>query len=388
MKKYTKYAIPFVMLFFLLPLNSAAMGTYTYGAPTKDWGIEIGDTHYYTLGWAVELEMGDKAWNMLDMILDEIDPTLDARTMYTHLMSVESVYNLRISITNITSYFYNSSPSYNSSGDLIMGEMAWKAASMTNYGPLNATMIYNLQQNAMLFNAYSTMLDWGISASELVEDLELYGPEMDEYYQSWLTGDSGEDFNQPDSPPFFIPKDWSLEDFYNEQRSKLNEYFYGNFSENTGVTVSNWEDFIEVLGIKSMRVNKRDATVKFQLTAMDMKLRDFWVNNTGFYDNGTKIETYNELLNFLNVTEFDAEARFDVEWNRKGILQNFHVQWEFSGKYEDEKFKFAPVFDLSYGEHDKINAKFTIPGYQIFVVVFAGIGTVSVIIIRIKKKNT
>ncbi len=120
---------------------------------------------------------------------------------------------------------------------------------------------------------------------------------------------------------------------------------------------------------------------------MDERLLDLYVNNTGFYDNTTKIETYDALLDFLNITNFDAEARFDVEWSRKGILTNFHSQGEFSGEYEGEKFKISPQFDISYGEHDKINAKFTVPGYPIFLVILAGTATISVIVLRIKRKK-
>ena len=391
MKKHAKYIVPFVIMFFFLPMiNSIAIGTYTYGPPTKNWGIDIGDEHFFTTGWAFELDLGDKAWDMFDTYLDYIDPALDGRTLYNTLMNIESVYNFRITITNLTSAFYNSTPSYNYTNDVISGDMAWKAASMTEYGPLNATMIYEIQQNAMLFNAYSTLFGWGLSSSDLIGELAMYGPEMDEYYQSWDTDNSGEPRNQPGSPPIFIPQDWSLEDFYNEMRGKLNATHYEFFTNETGVTITNWNDLTAALGFTSIRIDKRDAVAKFKLSSMDETFLDLWVNNTGFFDPvaNASVETYDAFLDWLNITNFDAEARFSVEWNRKGILTNFHVQGEVTGEYEGEKFKFAPQFDISYGEHDKINAKFTIPGYPILLVLFVGTISVSVLIYGIKKKKS
>ena len=120
---------------------------------------------------------------------------------------------------------------------------------------------------------------------------------------------------------------------------------------------------------------------------MDEALLNLWVNNTGFYDNMTKIETYDALLAYLNITNFDAEARIDVEWDRKGILNNFHIQGEVTGEYEGEKFSFSPQFDISSGEHNKINANFTIPGYPVFLVIFTVISAVCIVIIRVKRKK-
>lgn len=389
MKKHIKYAIPFVVLFFILPMmNSGAIGTYTYGSPVEDWGTTIGDEHYFTAGWAFHLDLGDKAWDMLDMFLDYIDPALDGRTLYEDLANIESVYNFRITITNITNEYYNSSLVYNRSNDLIFGDIAWKAASMDEYGPLNATLIYQIQQNAMLLNAYSTLFEWGFSSSDLIEELEGYGPEMDEYFQAWDTFYCGEARSRPLTPPIFIPTDWNLEDYYNEMRGELDNYFYGNFSEATGVTVENWDQLTAALGFNTIRINKRDATVKFKLSSMNKDFLNLWVNNTGFYDNMTKIETYDALLDYLNITNFDAEARIEVEWNRKGILNNFHIQGDISGEYEGEKFTFSPQFDISNGEHNKINAKYTVPGYPVFLVIIAAAATVSIVIMRVKRKKS
>ncbi len=264
MKKQLKYAIPFVILFILLPITfSSGIGIYTYGPPTKDWGINIGDEHYFTAGWAVDLDLGDKAWAMFDLYLDLIDPALDARTLYSDLMNIESVYNFRISITNISSYFYNGG-SYNYTRDVIEGDMAWKAASMDEYGTLNATMIYEVLQNAMLFNAYSTLFEWGISSSDLIEELASYGPEFDEYYQEWATGDSDGVLDQPSGIPIFIHQDWSLEDLYTELRGKFNATHFEYFTNQTGVPISSWDDLTAALGFTSIRINTRDATVKFK----------------------------------------------------------------------------------------------------------------------------
>ena len=123
---------------------------------------------------------------------------------------------------------------------------------------------------------------------------------------------------------------------------------------------------------------------------MDKRYLDLYINNSGFYDPiaDVPIETYTQFLDYLNVTEFNAEAHFHVEWDRHGVLKNFHIQFVIEGKYEDEKFSIKPQFDISLGEHDAINAKFTVPGYSVYLVIFAGVVTVSVVIIRIKRKKS
>ena len=92
------------------------------------------------------------------------------------------------------------------------------------------------------------------------------------------------------------------------------------------------------------------------------------------------------MLAVFLVTELDLEFDVHLEYTSNGILNNFHIGYEASAKYDGDSFKMAPQFDISRGEHNRNNSKYTIPGFPVYIVLIAGVATATVIIIRVKKR--
>jgi len=392
MKRNMKYLIPFSLLFLLLPLCFTGMGVAqgTYGAPVQDWGIEIGDEVILTLGWDFELDFSDEIWDMIDesLVYMGLPPEFcDAKGHYENFSSIESVYNVKLGIENITSYFYNGGY-YNYSKDLIYGTFAIKSASSDTYGPLNATLIEQLQENHDMIDFYMALFVENITVDDLIENLTLYGPGYDDiqFTEVWANSYSGEEQNTPSGIPIFVPTDWDITPFFNQIKTAVNytELTYAN------IYASDWDDLTNQLGFTELSVTAKEVTIKFELGSMNETILDknIYAANITNPETAERMETFDELLGFMNITNLGVECNGHVQWNRKGILENAHIDFTIEGLYNGYSFKVKPVVDISIGEHNRINTAYgVIPGYSPYLIAFTGIITISVIIIGIKKRK-
>jgi hypothetical protein len=384
MKKHFKYLVPFIAVFFLIPLGSSA--AVAQGPVKLNWGIDVGDEVEMTIGWAIDIELPSDVWDFLTYYVQMMEPniTVGAEELYNDFSLIDSVYNLKVTILDMENY----DSGYGYSYDEIMGKTEFKTPAMADYGPINNTLIYEIQQNAVLFDKYATMLGLDMTALDAIGNLSsMYPNDFDvPYYQSWYINE-GDSTDFPNGLPLFIHKDWSCADLYDEMKSSFTTEDYSYLSSSLGVSITNWNELTDALGFTKISVSKREATVKFKLSSMNNLILDWYFYNMGFNFSGTIIDTYAGFLNYMNITEFDAEAQFHVEWTTAGILNNFHAQVGLTGKYKGESFSLKPQFDISRGEHDTINAKYTVPGFPLYVLIFTGVVTVSVVIVRIKKKK-
>ncbi|MBN2156788.1 MAG: hypothetical protein JW776_12165 [Candidatus Lokiarchaeota archaeon] len=393
MRKYLKYLVPFSIFFILIPFcfTGIAVADGTYGDPEQNWGIVIGDEIFYTLGWDLDLDLSEEIWEMIDSTLQSLnisEELSDVQGHYNNLSSIESVYNVKIGIENITSYFYEDTY-YNSSYDYIVGSVAFKAASMDEYGPLNATLIYEIQQNQEMIDYYLSIFGSNMTADFLIGNLSLYGPGLDDidYFQSWYNSYNGTEYNSPDSPPIFVPTDWDITEFYEELKSKVN---YTELAMYANIHASDWNDLTTQLGFTTLTVTAKEADIKYQFSSMNKTIVDknIYAMNITNPVTETRMETFDELLGLLNITNLDFGVNAHVEWDRKGILKNAHIDFTLEGLYDGHSFKITPVFDISIGEHDRINTGYaTIPGYSPYLIVLVGIAAVSGILLSIKKKK-
>ncbi len=383
--------IPFSLLFLVVPLllSGTVVASESFGAPVQDWGVEIGDTVYYTLGWDLDVDFSQGIWDLIDDALVSAglpSELADAQGHFNNFSSIESVYNVKIGISNITSYFYDGG-TYNYSDDYIIGPVEFKAASMDDYGPLNATLIYEIEQNRDMLEYYLNIFGANMTVDWMVGNLSLYGPGSEDvmFMESWSNSYDGEVMNLPDSPPIFVPKDWDITPFYEQLKSIVN---YTELAMYANIYASDWNDLTSQLGFTSISVSSKEADIKYQLSSMNKTILDvnIYAANLTNPETLTRIETFDELIGFLNITDLDIGLNGHVQWDRDGILKNAHIDFTLEGIYDGNSFKITPVFDISVGEHDKINTGYQIPGFSTLLIMLVGLITTTVIIRIVKKK--
>lgn len=394
MKRHLKYLIPFLALFFIIPLSYSVLVSADETTPYQNWGIQAGDEIRYTMGWSIGFDLEDSGWDMLDSYLGAMGgpPGFDdARGHYENFSKLDSVYHFKIEIIEMVQDLYEGS-SFDRSIDIIIGEMTFKSVEMNNYGPINNTFLYELQQNAEMFDYYSSLFGWGVSSSELISEFTSGYPGYwnTPYNQYWYNYNTNypEEPSYPGGYPLFIPKDWSCANFYEFMQSQYDEDDYDYYSNVFGTPINSWNDLTAAVGFTRIAVNRHEVTIKAKLSSVNENLRDDYVDSMGLYnpDTAQPIDTYAELLAYLEVTNFNIEMNIHAEWSLSGILENFHAELVIDGDYEGDHFKILPEFDISKGEHSSINSRY-IPGFSIYLVILAAVSTVSVIAIRIKKKK-
>jgi hypothetical protein len=393
MKKYFNFLIPFSMLFIIAPLvlSGTAVAAGTYGTPVQDWGIEIGDTYYYTLGWDLNLDISQGIWDLIDEALVSVGVPAElanAEGHYNNFSTIDSVYNVKIGIANMTSYFYDGG-SYNYSEDYITGPVEFKAASQDDYGPLNATLIYEIEQNKDMLDYYLTVFGANMTTDWMIGNLSLYGPGPEDimYMQAWANSEDGETINLPESPPIFVPKDWDITPFYEQLKSMVN---YTELAMYAHIYASDWNDLTSQLGFTTLDVSAKELDLNFKLSEMNQTILDenIYAANLTNPETMTRMQTFDELTGFLNITDLDLSVNGHLLWDRDGVLKNLHIDFTLEGKYEGYSFKITPQFDISAGEHDKINSAYKIPGYSSLLVLAVGLVTISGIVVVTKKFKT
>lgn len=395
MKRHLKYLLPFLVLFFIIPLSysvpTSALGEYPY----QKWGVQAGDEVRYTTGWSIGMDLGDSGWDMLDSYLGLMagPPGFDdAQGHYENFSKLDSVYHFKVEIGDVFQDIYHGS-GYDRSYDIIYGNITFKAVDMNNYGPINNTLLYEIQQNVEMFNYYSALFGWGYTASELITEFTGGYPGYWDtpFYQQWFNYHTSypDDPSMPNQYPLFIPKDWSCATFYEFMQSQFDEDDYEYYSGRIGIPITGWNDLTSAFGFTRIAVRKHEVTVTAKLSSVNANLRDDYVDDLGLYypNSSTPIDTYGDLLTYLEITNFNIELNIHAEWSLSGVLENFHAELVIEGEYEDNKFKILPEFDISKGEHSSINSRY-IPGFSTYLIVLAGVSTVSIIAGRIKKKKT
>lgn len=388
MKKQLKYIVPFALLFFILPLTVSA-------APVQSWGISVGDEVLMTAGWAIDVKLDDDTWDMLDTYAAMIDPAFSAREAYNDFQTLDSVFNFKFDITHIDEdvYDYGFGPySY----DVIAADVSMKAAKQPNYGLPDALALYELNANAALFDKYATLFDvlQYVNSTYLISELTAHPMPADLLdnmtVQRWYNSHDGVATNMPSGTPIFIPLTWDFSEKYDELVEMADTAdLYTQVSAMFGITVANWDQLVAAFGFTKVVVKPREITVQFQFSSMNEDILDTAIVQMGL-ENPFTLDPFNDfddVLTFLNLTDFDMEFDFHLEYTNNGILNNFHYGYEVGGKYEGDAFKIAPQVDVSRGEHNRINTKYTIPGFPVYLVIIAAVGTVSILLIRIKKRK-
>ncbi|MHA1111164.1 MAG: hypothetical protein ACTSRE_08675, partial [Promethearchaeota archaeon] len=203
---------------------------------------------------------------------------------------------------------------------------------------------------------------------------------------AWYNADNGTNINTPGSPPLFVPTDWDITPFFNQLKSSVNYTALAMFAN---IYATDCDDLVTQLGFTTLTVAPKEVDIKFQLSSMNETILDknIYALNLTNPVTTTRMETFDELIGFLNITELDIGLNGHLEWDRDGILKNAHIDFTLEGVYDGYSFKITPTFDISIGEHDEINTGMKIPGYSSLLIVLAGLVTVSGIIIRMKKKK-
>lgn len=391
MKRHIKYLVPFSILFIIVPflISGTGVAQGTYGTPVQEWGVSVGDEVYYTLGWDLDVDFSQGIWDMIDESLEYLGfppEFADAEGHYNNFSSVENIYNVKIGIENITSYVYDGG-TYTYSDDYILGSVAFKAASMEDYGPLNATLIYEIEQNRDMIEYYLNAFGANMTVDWMVGNLSLYGPGPEDimFMEAWANNYNGEVINGPEGPPIFVPTDWDLTPFYEEIKSMVN---YTALAMSANIYASNWNDLTTQLGFTSINVAAKEVDIKFKLSSMNETILDknIYAANITNPETAIRMQTFDELLGFLNITALDIELNGHLQWDRHGILKNAHIDFTFEGVYDGNSFKINPLFDISVGEHNKLNTGYKIPGFSPLLIMLVGLITVAGIVRVTKKK--
>jgi hypothetical protein len=164
---------------------------------------------------------------------------------------------------------------------------------------------------------------------------------------------------------------------------------YTELAMYANIYATDWNDLTTQLGFTKLSVSAKEVDIEFQLSAMNRTILDsnIYAANITNPTTMTRMATLDEFLGFLNITELDLALNGHLQWDRNGILKNVHMDFTAEGVYDENYFKITPTFDISIGEHDKINTGYNIPGYSTLLVLVVGLVTTSGIIFWTKKKS-
>ncbi|MHA1821756.1 MAG: hypothetical protein ACTSU2_10705 [Promethearchaeota archaeon] len=317
--------------------------------------------------------------------------------MYLDFQSIPKVYNIQLTVENITKYnntytyyydddYYWTSTNY---GDEIVYKVEAKLPGDSGYKTFRSFASDYINQFASLIDKYQYLL--GFNSSDLQDSISGM-PTTVEFPQFWSLKGTDYYYYNFNYLTICVPLSFSLKDYFNISALSDPDNL-ASFNEEFGTDVKTSDELLSALGVSNFQLNDKNYFAVFNLQSVDQKVLDGYTEQL----NITGVNTYAQLLDYLNISSPNIYAKEALVYNDKGVLVNVHHEMSVSGSYTTLNDTKAAVsagitFDVSSGEHPTINSNWVdltkpkIPGYSMLYLGVAFLIGLCAIILKIHRK--
>jgi hypothetical protein len=406
-----------------------------------NWGIDEWDSHLFTMGIEIGVDAPAAIWTALgaqmqtlveDLYHDWTGTDLPAgstvnaqQVVNTILGSIPNIIQLESTVTDMLGIDEDDGTNSHQY-DFYVHRLLAKLPDESSYGPIGMlindyyedvldgvegsglpTAFVDELRNQLEFNI-ADLLDETTIEGTSVSALEIIQQFVPSTLHMYGIGASG-----PDSFPsfahnigivdelfpelvsqgialpwtYYVPTDFSFGDAYDGAISYLE-------AQGTGFTEAEFDELLDNYSVDDWTFEGKSAEIEWEVNGIN----DIFFTTTGI---ATNVEDMLDGIedDFGNVFNFDtstiwAHMTFHWKYYESGILEDFHIQVGLSVETDDgEALEFKAVFDISEGEHETANTKFTgdsslfgdIPGYETVFLLVAAASTAFFLYIRKRK---